>query len=167
MMNESAEVKGSTKQRLIEEFREARQEVFNALEGLKLDQLGKEAIDGWTIKDVLAHIIEWDMQSIADAKHILANQDITKDHWLNPDRFNEKAVEKYKDAHSPQVLNDLRQVTDQVLEFLESIEEQELFKKRPFKYEGEYLNASWILSYPEHDKEHAQKILEWRRQKGI
>jgi|SRR3989344_3302637 len=166
-MNESVEAKDRRRQQLINEFEAARREVFRSIEDLNPREMKQPIIDGWSIKDILVHILEWDLRSLQDAKELLSDHDIDKHHWINPDEFNREATEKYRDIPVPQIIDDLAQVTQRVVEFLTSVPQENLFRERAFEYEGEKLSVVWVLSYPEHDREHAQQILAWRRQRGI
>lgn len=166
-MNESVEVREPKKQQLIDEFANARQQVFKSIEALDTIEMEKSVMDGWSIKDILVHIIEWDRRSIKDAKDLLQNREVDQAHWINPDEFNSKAVEKYRATLVPQVIDDLARVTQEAVEFLSATPEEELFRKRHFEYKGEKISVAWILSYPEHDVEHANQILAWRDQQDL
>ena len=96
---------------------------------------------------------------------IFPNKRVQQTPW--PRIPHREAKEKYRDIPVPQIIDDLAQVTQRVVEFLTSVPQENLFRERAFEYEGEKLSVVWVLSYPEHDREHAQQILAWRRQRGI
>lgn len=48
------------KQVLVQHYRQARDELLEAIDGLTDEQLAEQSLDGWSVKDHLAHLALWD-----------------------------------------------------------------------------------------------------------
>lgn len=154
----------SSKEKLLSEYISARQELFRALTGLTSSDLGQMIDDNWTVKDVVAHIVAWDSNAIDNAGFLIRGE-TKKVRTHDEDDFNRAAVGKYKDFSDEVVVGELHRVTDEVTDFLRTVDEGELFKDRVVN--GGSITASKGFRYAHHDIAHANQILEWRRQKGI
>ncbi len=51
---------GDDKEALLRHYRETRQDLLAALDGLSDAALTEPSIDGWSVKDHLAHLADWD-----------------------------------------------------------------------------------------------------------
>ncbi|MEX2373354.1 MAG: DinB family protein [Dehalococcoidia bacterium] len=60
---------------LIAHFRQMRQAMLDAIEGLSDAQMTEPSLDGWSVKDHLAHIAFWDEMRASEVERISAGQD--------------------------------------------------------------------------------------------
>ena len=60
------------KEELLRHYRESRQRLLEAIEGLSEDEMSEPSIDGWSVKDHLAHIALWDDIRAAEVDRISA-----------------------------------------------------------------------------------------------
>lgn len=60
------------KHALIEHFRQMRRDLLAAIEGLTDDQLTEPTLDGWSVKDHLAHLALWDDLRASEVTRISA-----------------------------------------------------------------------------------------------
>jgi Mycothiol maleylpyruvate isomerase N-terminal domain len=74
---------------LLRHYREARATLLEAIEGLTEEQMSEPTIDGWAVKDHLAHIALWDDIRAAEVERISAGHESA---W--------KMTEEQDDAHN-------------------------------------------------------------------
>jgi hypothetical protein len=74
---------------LLRHYREARATLLEAIEGLTDAQMSEPTIDGWAVKDHLAHIALWDDLRAAEVERISAGHESA---W--------KMTEEQDDAHN-------------------------------------------------------------------
>jgi len=60
---------------LIEYYRQARRELLAVLEGLTDEQMTERSLDGWSVKDHLAHLAVWDEVRASEVTRISAGHD--------------------------------------------------------------------------------------------
>ena len=63
------------KEELLRHYRESQQRLLEAIEGLTDDEMSEKSIDGWSVKDHLAHVALWDDMRAADVDRISAGYD--------------------------------------------------------------------------------------------
>lgn len=165
-MTELDQPEPQTKEELIRGFKTERDGLFESITGLEGEDM-EEVIPGWTLKDLLAHIVEWDWQGIKDVRDFLESGDVNFEHHLDNDSFNAKSIAKHRQAGFESLVDDLRRSTEATLDFLNSISEEELFRQRGLVFKGDEVDAVWFLYEKGHDLVHAKQILDWRRQKGV
>lgn len=166
-MSEVVENKERSKEEIIERFKVARQGLFDSIKGLKFKEMASKELDGWSVKDIIAHIIEWDIKSVEDASKLIRGEQIETKHLEDMDRFNTEALEQYKIWSMRDVLTGLGLTTRKVMTFLNRTTESELLKDNGQRLNGEKITAGWMIDYADHDEEHAAQIQEWWKQKGL
>ena len=57
---------------LLKHYRETREEMLSALRGLSDEQMSEESLDGWSVKDHLAHLALWDELRAMEVERISA-----------------------------------------------------------------------------------------------
>ncbi len=157
------------KVQVLEQIRQARQELVAALFGLPDEGLVRPfAIGHWSIKDTLAHLAAWQSEIITslaklspkDAPNIVEIEDI--------DEWNEELYHAAARRPLEAVLEDWRNVHTQLLKVVEALDEETLTNPRRFVWmEGEPLwyliaeNGFW------HEQEHAEQIRQWRQAQNL
>ncbi len=129
---------------------------------LGLDQraLTEEAfLDGWTVKDALAHVAAWDRWEHRQMEGMLAGRPPSD---VTVDAFNAVVVAEWQDRSLTEVVGELRDARASWVTWLESLPEEAFFRSRPFD--------DWDWAFPnclevqwQHDAEHASQIAAWRR----
>jgi uncharacterized damage-inducible protein DinB len=59
---------------LLQHYRETRKDLLVAIDGLSDDQLSERSLDGWSVKDHLAHLALWDDVRAQEVERISAGQ---------------------------------------------------------------------------------------------
>ena len=166
-MSEVIENQEPSGQELEDKFRKARDELFASIKKLKRSDMKLKSLDGWSVRDILAHIIEWDFRSVEDAQGIVADETIDTRRLEDMDGFNREVLQNYEKWSMNDIFTGLGLSTRQVLNFLRSKTEDKLNKGGQLLENGQKVTVRWLMDYSDHDIEHAKQIREWREEKGI
>jgi uncharacterized damage-inducible protein DinB len=143
---------------LLRAYRQSREELLAAINGLDDEQLTSPSMDGWSVKDHMAHIAFWDEIRASEVTRISAGFDSA---WrMRPEQDeaqNEIAYDERRDLPLGQVRWELDTSRQRLLDAIESATERGL---DPSLY-GE---AGLVSG---HEAQHAGWIARWRREKGL
>lgn len=152
---------------ILEQLREARAALNQAIEGLSPDEMLRPGAMGlWSVKDILAHLTAWESELVTalsrldprQAPAILKIEDV--DEW-NAEQYHINAP-RGLDI----VLEDFRGVHKHLLRAVEALDENTLTDARRFRWmEGEPLSYLIADTAIWHEQEHAENIREWRGRK--
>ncbi|HAM52880.1 MAG TPA: hypothetical protein DCP92_20100 [Nitrospiraceae bacterium] len=154
------------KKRLVEELL-ASHASWEAL----LDQVGPDRMElrgvvgEWSVKDLVAHASAWEWRAVAHLKAILAKSWPEPPEW--PYNLDESGINAWIFAANRRrrlsdVLNESRQVFEQLMQVLEPVTEEDLTKAGRFGWLGHNSEADYIRGNSiEHYQEHGQQIREW------
>ncbi len=141
---------------VIQAFWQSRGELLAAIDGLKPEILEEPVLDGWSIKDHLAHVGHMDEMRLIEIQRV--------SNGLPPawppageeqiDALNALGVEARRHLSADQVLKDIEFVRSQILAAIQTAPEDAL---DPSRY-GEY-----GLGGAEHERSHAKAIQDWRK----
>lgn len=120
------------------------------------EEMGLPVVDGWSIKDLLAHITYWEETSIPDLQRVLRG-DMPALANFQPDKtdaWNELAMGMRREFPLSQALRELKDV-------------RETFREHLDRLPDEAFRSGWVPVYcavsASHDRKHAADIREWRR----
>jgi len=124
-------------------------------------------LDGWTIKDLLAHIAAWDRWEERTMKCMVAGEVPDFTAVQDFDASNAAFVAEWRDRTLAEVLAELQAARADWVAWLESLSEVEFFRRRSY--------AGWDWSFSvvplrvqwQHDAEHAAQIAAWREAEGL
>jgi uncharacterized damage-inducible protein DinB/predicted RNase H-like HicB family nuclease len=125
------------------------------------------ALDGWTVKDMLAHIAAWDRWEERTMKCMVAGEVPDFTAVQDFDASNAAFVAEWHDRTLAEVLAELQAARADWVAWLESLSEVEFFRRRSY--------AGWDWSFSvvplqvqwQHDAEHAAQIAAWRESEGL
>jgi hypothetical protein len=125
--------------------------LFKAINGLsEADAKSIKVTSKWNVKDVIAHIIGWELASTKGAKQILREKEKPGFFHYNFDAFNRREVVRRKDKTLKQLIAELKIAGKEFEKFIKKIPNEE-FEKYPELWE-------W-LKEAGHDKHHALQII--------
>jgi uncharacterized damage-inducible protein DinB len=146
------------KQVLVQQYRQARDELLEAIDGLTDEQLAEHSLDGWSAKDHLAHLALWDdvraseVERIstghASAWHMTEEQDLA---------YNEMGYALRVNLSVDQIKWELAASRQKLLDAIASA--------TPRGMDASLYGASDLVS--SHEQEHTGWIKRWRVEKGI
>ena len=153
----------STISEVVSYLKYGREVLFDAIEGLSYRELTEEEIyEGWTIKDVLAHIIGWDEQVIKNLELIKAGH---ADKVSNPDvdEHNHDSMETWHDTSWSSVLAAVHHSYEQIIHLISAMDYADIDRRyerqgRPFT-----IRSYIIETMVEHIRQHSAEIELWRQ----
>ncbi|MDQ3461110.1 MAG: ClbS/DfsB family four-helix bundle protein [Deinococcota bacterium] len=154
---------------------------FNRWEGL-LAGMSEEQItssplsNGWSIKDLMAHLMAWQQVSIARLEAAQLHKEPVFPTWLagsdpeseeDKDQFNARIYETYRKQSLSRVHQDWRDGFLRFLSLGEEIPENDLLDAEKYPWlKGYTLFAVLQGSYEHHHEDHLVPLLAWLRQHG-
>lgn len=148
----------------LEETRDRLDAVIEALSEAQLTEPG--AADGWSVKDILAHLTAWEVDLLTNLGKARRGQKPGKTDWnaASIQAQNEKWYAEYLDRPLDRVLTDFHGVHRQVLRVLEDLSDQDL--AAPTRWlQGRPLMTYFIGHVLDHEAEHLPQLEAWRQEK--
>jgi len=106
-------------------------EFLQVVEKLDEEMRDKEIDEGkWTPKDILSHIVGWEVEVINQFKAILTNPDVDDNYDI--DSFNKIAVESHKHLNWDQLVAELKTAQAELIGFLSKLTQKEIDKEKRF-----------------------------------
>jgi len=143
---------------LIDHYHAMRRDLLAAVEGLEDTTLLDASIDGWSVKDHLAHLALWTDIRAAEVTRISAGHDSA--YRLTPaqdDTFNVIAYEARREWSLAQARWELEQARAKLLDALTHA--------TPRGLDASHYGSAGLRSH--HESEHAAWIRRWRTEHGI
>ena len=131
--------------------------IVGAMQPPDWDTPVQAAENGWTVKQLLAHIAASESGQIKTAQAIAAGQPTVPDDFdLN--RYNNRQVEKNKDKQPPEILFGMAESRQKLLAFLDEVPEDAL-DKRGKHARGDVISLEQLfLRIGDHEAEHTAEI---------
>ena len=149
----------TTNQQLITELEHSRAELLRAIGGLSEEQMTCPEINGWSVKDHLAHLTVWDEMRFFEISRIARGGEAGFPVTEEIDWLNEPTVVMRRKLSLKQVIIDLAYARDLVLQAVAICPEDRL---DPTLYEDIGIEGGVA-----HDRSHAETIVAWRQKEGI
>ena len=159
-----------TKQELLDEVRQGRAALLDALAGLPDEAMLRIGVVGiWSVKDMLAHLSIWQSELITAFSHLDRPEHVPGIVDIEDiDEFNQEQYRANARRPLDVILEDFHGVHKHLIKAIEELDENTLNNARKFPWmEGEPLwyliaeNGYW------HEQEHAEQIAKWREENGI
>ena len=151
---------------LLDKIRARYDEFERVLAPLNESQMTTTGVmDGWSIKDILAHITSWQKRTVerlsaAKRNGRPAHQPVSNEEEM--DRVNAQFYQANKDRPLAEVLSDYRTTHAQLLETVQGTSEDDLFNAQKFAWtEGSPLWQNVAGNTYEHIDEHYGPIQQW------
>ncbi len=160
-MSSIAQAKKDT---LIANLLEARKNILSAASGLPAKQRDEIFLGGWSLKDLLAHLVGWDYTNIQAVKAILADKvPAFFSHYDSDWRtYNARLVTRYKLNNFRQLVRAVKKSHRDLITLLHSVPAQEFSKDRRLRSDGEKVTIASILQVELGDERvHHQQIVEF------
>ena len=148
---------------IISDIKFGRSEVFKAIEGLSEVQLTEIPIyKGWSVKDVLAHLIGWDEWVINTVPLILQDRadEIPR---IDPDAINRRSVAAWRDHSLVEVTVALHTSAQDVIALFSKLDYIQIDMRRERKGRIITIRSYVIDLMVDHERQHADEIKIWRK----
>jgi uncharacterized damage-inducible protein DinB len=146
------------REKLLQHYRQTRDDLLAAIDGLGEQQLTERSLDGWSVKDHLAHIALWDDIRAAEVARISAGHDSA---WRmsgeQDEDYNRIGYDLRKDLSLDQVKWELQTSRQRLLDAISSASERGL--------DGSLYGEAGLVSG--HEAEHTGWLKAWRSREGI
>jgi hypothetical protein len=171
--------------RSLQRLTEARDRLLNAIAGLDETTLTTEHIlDGWTIKDLLGHIVSWNDEFRANIETILLGKHPGYDHSISGaddfSQWNDHWVAQKRDWSWQRIRSDLDRDYQEACDLVRRLQPKD-FRQRgvtPWKRAAmekpaalETLDTDSVetlVNYHwRHINQHARTIEKWRKKRGV
>jgi hypothetical protein len=161
-----------TRSKLNSEIAAEREILETILGKLSEADMTATALDGgWSVKDILAHIVDWERRMVTWIEESLEGDgpDLSPD-WTTDalDQMNEQIYQANKDRPLGEVISDFEQSYQQSLRAVERLTDQDLLDANRFAWrEG---HPMWILiqeNTSAHYREHHEMIERWLKDRSV
>ncbi len=143
---------------LARNYRETRQALLAATDGISDELLSERSLDGWSVKDHLAHLAFWDDIRAGEVERISAGHDSA---WrMRPEQdaaLNEIVYDERRDLSLDQVRWELATSRQRLLDAIASATERAL--------DASLYGEAGLVSG--HEAQHTAWIKRWREQRGM
>lgn len=150
---------------VLERVHASRAEIEAIIDHLSQEQMTAATDDGgWTIKDHLAHIVEWQRRGLAaiEGRPPWDAFGIDREEYqkLDIDGINAILHERNKDRPVEEVVTEFRKTQEKVVLTLEQMNEDDLQRGIPEEYSTRYrtIGELALSTFAGHDDEHVEEI---------
>jgi hypothetical protein len=126
----------------------------------------KPVFDGWTVKDLLAHIAAWDRWELWEMKCMAGGKPPDLSAVRDVDSYNAAVVAAWRDRTLAEVLAELQDARAAWVSWLRALPEEEFFRQRSLGGEDWSFPGCVEVQW-RHDAEHAAQIAAWREAEGL
>ena len=136
---------------------DARRELLQSFQGLTDEQMTAPLPDGWSVKDILAHVAMWDEMELPDMRRAARGDQPAFESFDYPfiDQWNHIQLVLRSRFLAKQVLTELTESRQAIMDFLSSLPDELLATG--------YIPMACMHSI-RHDQRHAEQIRGWRQQ---
>ncbi len=146
------------KDELLQHYRRTREGLMSAIAGLSDEQMSEPSLDGWSVKDHLAHIALWDDLRATEVERVSAGHaSAWKFSEAQEDAYNEVGYELRRRMSAAQAKWELERSRKHLLDAIS--------EAKPRALDGTLYGGAALLS--SHEVEHAGWIKRWRTEKAI
>ena len=150
---------------VLESFDSEGAELMSAIEGLSETALEEPSLNGWSVKDHLSHLAQWEELRYLDTVRIAAGYRSAVDSTPAQDEvFNQMTVEWRRSHSLAQVLWELETARRRVLDAVATLSDEELARVLTDSWP---LGARVIEGAMGHEAEHAGWIRAWRAERSL
>jgi hypothetical protein len=143
---------------LLRHYREMRQELLSAIDGLSDEVMTEPSLDGWSVKDHIAHLALWDDLRASEVVRISAGHDsVYRMTGEQDDAYNALGYAMRQRLSVDQVKWELQTSRMRLLDAISSAS--------PTGLDGSRYGEAGLRST--HEAQHAGWIKRWRGEKGL
>ena len=157
-----------SKATIIAEFNVERRRLEKNLASLQpADMLKKGVVGESSIKDVLAHLADWEAHMpvwLDAARRGLPVDEIEEGlNWKQFEEFNQRIYLRHKDQSLEDVLAYFHETHRQFMAMVATMPEEELLQPGRYAFIGKSAIYSWLHAYANHDKWAKIHIIKWKK----
>jgi uncharacterized damage-inducible protein DinB len=143
---------------LLRDYRQMREELLGAIDGLSDEQMADPSLDGWSVNDHLAHVVLWDEVRANEVVRVSAGHDsLWRMSEAQDEAYNELGHELRRKMTAAQARWEFTNASDRLLAAVAAASGPGLDASR---YGEAALRST-------HQAQHAGWIRRWRSERGI
>jgi hypothetical protein len=142
---------------LAAEYEASTQEFLQLVNSLKESDLDRSDAEGWTPRQVIHHVADSEAQSYARLRRLIAEPG-TQIQGYDEGKWAENPTLAYKDSDTTASLEVFAAVRKSSFLLLQRLTEAQLDNKGVHTESGEYSVRTWLSTYTNHPKDHADQI---------
>ncbi len=153
----------SSIQAIVSDLNYGRDKLLQAIEGLSWREMTQTPLyPGWTVKDVLAHVLGWDQRVLRTLPLMLQNR-ASEVAGVEVDEFNQLSLAAWRDRPLSELVAEVKTTHRRIVEIIGGLEHKEIDMRR--ERHGRTLTIrSYVIDVMiEHEREHAAEIERWRK----
>jgi uncharacterized protein (TIGR03083 family) len=149
------------------QLRHSRDSVLATLEGLsEADLLDNNCCDGWSVKDVLAHLAAWEGRILNGARHLIDAAQPAPRPIDSITGWNDEMAAYHAERSWPEVQANFIETRQELNDFLDELQREDWKQRGPYPWpDDQGTLAELITVIAEHDVEHTPELEQWHNQK--
>jgi hypothetical protein len=159
------------KEELVEALENERENFLDAIDGLSDEDLEEPGVmQDWSIKDLLAHLTLWEAELIKLLWQAKQGQKPNSVHFNNMDidELNARWKKEMQDRTLERVMADFHSIRNQTIRRVEAFSDKDLNDANRYPWLKNRPLWEWIAGDSfEHEAEHRQQILAWRKEQDL
>lgn len=150
-----------TREILVQQLENTFAELQQSIHGLSSDQMLRQWYDGWTVRDILGHIIGWHQASEDILQRIAKGEQPVPEgvDYSDSDAWNARFADSWKNASPEDAVAELNASERRFVEAAKQVPEERF-------EEGRTAHRVLVGNGAHHYHEHAPAIFEWRKKNG-
>lgn len=154
----------------VNKLRAARKELVESLEGVGDDEkLRPNAVEKWSVKDLLAHIASWDEEILRVIQAFAMQQEPRFSYTISERSdfasWNADQIELRKTRTLEQVQVEFRNARRDLIQVVEGLTDQVLMRQKATPWGKVRSGFDLLNEIVEHDADHMKDIRSWRKKR--
>lgn len=124
------------------------------------DRASRPVCGVWTLKDVLAHLADWEQVGVEGLRSMARGEPPPVEHIADIDAWNHEHAEARRGQPWSQVWGDLHATRTAFVQTLEGMRQDDLAPSYRFPWGPKGTAYEWVAAFVDHDREHAEGLAE-------
>lgn len=155
-----------SKSKILKRLQTERQRLEQRLSRLSdTDMLQPGVVGEWTIKDVLAHLADWEAHMLVWLEKARRGENLESPSpgltWNQWDIFNQRVYEAHRDQPLDEVLRVFHSTHEEFMKMVENMPEEEMLEQSRYAFTGKGAIYGWLGAYAAHDAWGKTEIRKW------
>ncbi|MDM8519570.1 DinB family protein [Anaerolineales bacterium HSG6] len=151
---------------IISDLKFSRHELRESIDGLSEQEMNTlELYPGWTVRDLLVHVIGWDERVLQSLPLLLANR-ADEIEPVDADDYNQQSLAKWQGKSLAEIQSAMFDTQYKVIQQIQVMDHMEIDKRRERHGRIVTIRSYVINIIMEHDRQHAAEIIAWRANLG-
>ena len=150
-------VRAKSKTIILKRLRAERAKLVQTLSSLTQEEmLGPAVVGEWTVKDVLAHLADWEAHMLTWVAAGRSGDPVEHPDpgltWKQLENFNQRIYEAHRDQPLEEVLAYSHTIHEQFMAMVEDMADEELLTSGVYPFLGKGSIYGWLGQYADHDR---------------